>query len=82
MSIFFNFKTFSTILKTIIIFVISFQKIFKNQEVIELLEEFQQTNLHSKFIYPNYEELRNILKTELDKHQNEQNFGKFDWQRN
>lgn len=46
----------------------------------ETLEEFEQKVQNLKSDQIDYEELRRILRTELEKHKNEPNYEKFDWQ--
>lgn len=56
------------------------QDIYERHEIMDLISNFKVKMLTSESIYPDYEALRKILETELNKHRNEMNFDKFDWQ--
>lgn len=46
----------------------------------ETLQKFLQTAECPLIEKPDYEKLRNILTTELEKHQHKPNYDKFEWQ--
>lgn len=45
------------------------------------MKEFHVRAMYRERQNPDYEGLRNILTTELEKHENEPDFDKFDWQK-
>lgn len=47
--------------------------------VKEAMNEYLFTRMSGPVGY--YEKLRNVFKTELEKHKNESNYDKFDWQK-
>lgn len=56
------------------------QDLFGDAEGKETLTEFLQMARNSKYDRPDYEAFRNLLRKELEKHRNEPNYDKFDWQ--
>lgn len=56
------------------------QEIDENVECRGALKEFFDEALDSETKGPNYNKLRRILQTELEKHANEPYFEKLDWQ--
>lgn len=57
-----------------------FQGCFDNTGFKEVFEQFEQKAKYPKTEKPDYEGVRKILRTELEKHKNEPNYDKFDWQ--
>lgn len=51
-----------------------------SNEGADAVKKFRDMIKRLDFLQPDYDALRNILKTELEKHQNKTNFDKFDWQ--
>lgn len=53
-----------------------------NKNCRETLLKFSQMSKDSIHDQPDYEAFRNVLRTELEKHKDEPNYDKFDWQLN
>lgn len=67
-------------LNIISFFIFYSQEYIGNVECKEALLTFLDMAKDPKNDQPDYEAFRNILKTELEKHKNEPNYHKFDWQ--
>lgn len=61
-------------------FVIFIQEIDEKVNCRAALKEFLSETMYPKYNEVDYDELRRILQTELEKYKNESNYDKFDWQ--
>lgn len=72
---------FSTFHEIVSYFSFLIQELDDEADCLGALEIFLQKAQHPTTEKPDYEELKQILSTELEKHKNETNYDKFDWEK-